>query len=160
MVEFRLRSATPEDIPILLELIKALAEYENLSHTVTGNAEQLKKHLFGSRAYAEVVLAEGRGQIIGFALFWHNYSTFLTKPGLHLEDLFVIREFRRKGIGKAFLTYLANLAVERDCGRVEWHVLDWNESAISFYEKIGASVLPDWRICRLSGESLSKLAKL
>ncbi|MGB7443364.1 MAG: GNAT family N-acetyltransferase [Coleofasciculaceae cyanobacterium] len=160
MVEFRLRSATPEDIPILLELIKALAEYEHLSNTVTGNAEQLKKHLFGPRAYAEVLLAEGKGQIIGFALFWHNYSTFLTKPGIHLEDLFVTSEFRRKGIGKAFLTYLAHLAVERDCGRLEWHVLDWNESAISFYERMGASVLPDWRICRVSGDSLGKLARL
>lgn len=160
MVEFSLRPATLEDIPIVLELIKALAEYEHLSHAVTGNACQLQEHLFGSRAYAEVILAESKGETIGFALFWHNYSTFLTQPGIHLEDLFVVPEFRGKGVGKALLTYLANLAVERDCGRLEWHVLDWNKSAINFYEKMGASILPDWRICRVSGDSLNKLAKL
>jgi GNAT superfamily N-acetyltransferase len=158
MVELTLRSATPADVSVLFELIQALAEYEKLSHAVTGNAEALKEHLFGSKPYIEAILAEYAGQAVGFALFFHNYSTFLTKPGIYLEDLFVLPEFRRKGIGKAILTYLAQLAVSRGCGRLEWSVLDWNESAIAFYENMGASVLPDWRICRVTGDSLTQLA--
>jgi len=127
----------------------------------------LKEHLFGSRPYVEAILAEYTGQAVGFALFFTNYSTFLTQPGIYLEDLFVLPEYRRQGIGKAMLTCLANLAVERGCGRLEWSVLDWNEPAspkgqaacgIAFYQRMGASILEDWRICRVSNESLTQLA--
>jgi len=153
-----LRSATPADVPVLFRLIQALAEYEKLSHAVTGNAEALSEHLFGTHPYAEAVLAEYAGQPAGFALFFSNYSTFLTQPGIYLEDLFILPEYRRQGIGKAMLSYLAQLAVERGCGRLEWSVLDWNEPAIAFYRRMGASVLDDWRICRVTGGSLIQLA--
>lgn len=154
-----LRPATPADVLVLFNLIKALAEYEKLSHAVTGNPKALKEHIFGSRPYAEAILAEYTGEAVGFALFFYNYSTFLTKPGIYLEDLFVLPQYRRKGIGKAMLSYLANLALERGCGRLEWSVLDWNTDAIAFYESMGADVLPDWRICRVTEESLNQLAK-
>jgi len=160
MVEVSVRPATPIDAPVLFNLIQALAEYEKLSHAVTGNAEALAEHLFGAKPYIEAVFAEYASQAVGFALFFHNYSTFLTKPGIYVEDLFVLPEFRRKGIGKVLLQYIAQLAVERDCGRLEWSVLDWNQPAIAFYEKIGASVLPDWRICRVTNNSLIQLATL
>lgn len=156
--ELILRPAEAGDVETLFNLIQALAEYEKLSHAVTGSAEALKAHLFGAQPYAEAILAEYAGKAVGFALFFHNYSTFLTKPGIYLEDLFVLPEFRRKGIGKAILKYLAQLAVERNCGRLEWSVLDWNEPAIAFYEKLGATVLPDWRICRVTENSLFQLA--
>jgi GNAT superfamily N-acetyltransferase len=139
-------------------LIQALADYEQLSHQVTGTTAQLGEHLFGPRPYIEAVLAEVEGKVAGFALFFPNYSTFLTQPGLYLEDLFVLPAFRRLGVGKALLIYLAQLAVKRGYGRFEWSVLDWNASAISFYETMGATVLPDWRICRVTGESLTRLA--
>lgn len=153
-----LRPAQLDDIQVLFGLIQALAEYEKLSHAVTGNADALKEHLFGSRPYAEAILAEYAGQAVGFALFFPNFSTFLTQPGIYLEDLFVLPEYRRQGIGKAILSYLAKLASERGCGRLEWSVLDWNEPAIAFYRRMGASVLEDWRICRVTGESLTQLA--
>ena len=156
--ELKIRSAQPSDVPAIFELIKALAEYEKLSHAVTGSADALHEHLFGQRTYAEAILAEWEEIPAGFALFFCNYSTFLTKPGIYLEDLFVLPEYRRQGIGKAILTYLAQLAVERDAGRLEWSVLDWNQSAIEFYQSMGASVLPDWRICRVTGDGLSQLA--
>lgn len=156
--ELILRLAEPTDVQVLFGLIEALAEYEKLSHAVTGNADALKEHLFGSRPYAEAIIADYGGQAVAFALFFPNYSTFLTKPGIYLEDLFVLPEYRRQGIGKALLTYLAQLAVSRGCGRLEWSVLDWNESAIAFYESMGASILEDWRICRVTGESLNQLA--
>jgi len=157
--ELNLRPATPVDVPVLFELIQALAEYEKLSHAVTGNADALSEHLFGSRPYVEAILAESAGQAVGFALFFTNYSTFLTQPGIYLEDLFVLPGYRRRGIGKAILTYLAQLAVERSCGRLEWSVLDWNQPAIAFYHRLGAAILEDWRICRVTGESLTQLAK-
>ena len=153
-----LRPAEPVDVPVLFRLIQALAEYEKLSHAVTGNADALSEHLFGDRPYAEAILAEYAGQAVGFALFFHNYSTFLTQPGIYLEDLFVLPEYRRQSIGKAILSYLATLAVKRGCGRLEWSVLDWNEPAIAFYRRMGASILEDWRICRVTGESLCQLA--
>ena len=153
-----LRPAEPVDVPVLFRLIKALAEYEKLTHAVTGNADALSEHLFGDRPYAEAILAEYGGQAVGFALFFHNYSTFLTQPGIYLEDLFVLPEYRRQSIGKAILSYLAALAVKRGCGRLEWSVLDWNEPAIAFYRRMGASILEDWRICRVTGESLCQLA--
>lgn len=156
--ELVLRPATPVDVPVLFNLIQALAEYELLSHAVTGNAEALQEHLFGAKPYAEAILAEYAEQAVGFALFLYNYSTFLTQPGIYLEDLFVLPEYRRQGIGKAILTYLANLAVERGCGRLEWSVLDWNEPAIAFYRRMGAAILDDWRICRVTGDSLAQLA--
>ncbi|MCX7595168.1 MAG: GNAT family N-acetyltransferase [Fischerella sp.] len=152
-----LRFAEPSDCSALFGLVQALAEYEKLSHAVTGNPLALKEHLFGSPKYAEAILAEYAGQAVGFALFFHNYSTFLTKPGIYLEDIFVLPEYRHQGIGKALLIKLAQIAVERDCGRLEWSVLDWNEPAQKFYRSIGASILPDWRICRLTGEALTKL---
>jgi GNAT superfamily N-acetyltransferase len=156
--EVILRPATRTDVPAIFDLIQALAEYEKLSHTVTGDAVTLENHLFGERIYAELILADIGGKVVGFALFFYNYSTFLTKPGIHLEDLFVLPEYRGQGIGKSLITALAKLGFERGCGRLEWTVLDWNETAIAFYKGIGADVLPDWRICRVTGESLVSLA--
>ena len=156
--KFKIRSATREDAEAIFDLIKALAQYEWLTHQVTGSAEELASHLFGDRIYAEAIVTELENKIVGFALFFPNYSTFLTKPGIYLEDLFVLPEYRRRGIGKAMLGYLGKLAKDRGAGRLEWSVLDWNESAIAFYQQMGAKVLPDWRICRVTEESLSALA--
>lgn len=156
--EVIIRSATRADVPRLFHLIQALAEYEKLSHAVTGNATTLETHLFGVRPYAEAIVAECESQIVGWALFFHNYSTFLTQPGLYIEDLFVLPEYRGQGIGKSLVIHVAQLAVERGCGRLEWSVLDWNQPAIAFYQGIGADILPDWRICRVTGEFLSNLA--
>ncbi|WP_414551397.1 N-acetyltransferase family protein [Anabaena sp. CCY 0017] len=153
-----LRLAEPDDSNVLFDLIKGLAEYEKLSHAVTGNALDLKEHLFGSPKYVEAILAEYAGQAVGFALFFYNYSTFLTKPGIYLEDLFVLPEYRRQGIGKALLSKLAQIAVERNCGRLEWSVLQWNESAQAFYRSMGAAILDDWRICRVTQEAMQELA--
>ncbi len=153
------RPATPSDVPVLFDLIVALAEYEKLSHAVTGSPASLEEHLFGKRTYAEAILAELEGQAVGFALFFHNYSTFLTKPGIYLEDIFVLPEYRGQGIGKALLSYIAKLAVERGCGRLEWSVLDWNSPAIAFYQRMGACILEEWRICRVSGAALTDLAQ-
>ncbi|MEH2201442.1 GNAT family N-acetyltransferase [Nostoc sp.] len=152
-----LRFAEPTDYSRLFQLIQGLAEYEKLSHAVTGNALALKEHLFGSHRYIEAILAESAGQAVGFALFFHNYSTFLTKPGIYLEDLFVLPEYRRQGIGKALITKLAQITIERDCGRLEWSVLDWNEPAKAFYRSMGASILDDWRICRVTEDALTQL---
>lgn len=154
-----IRSATPADVPALFSLIQGLADYEKLSDAVTGTPEQLADHLFGTRPYIEAIVANHAEQIIGFALFFHNYSTFLTKPGIYLEDLFVLPECRDQGIGKALLTYLAQLAADRGCGRLEWSVLDWNEPAIGFYQRMGATVLPDWRTCRVTGDALTAMAQ-
>ncbi|MHC5938036.1 GNAT family N-acetyltransferase [Nostoc sp.] len=151
------RFAQPADYIVLFKLIQGLAEYEKLSHAIAGNALALKEHLFGSRRYVEAILAESGGQAVGFALFFHNYSTFLTKPGIYLEDLFVLPEYCRQGIGKALITKVAQIAVERDCGRLEWSVLDWNESAQEFYRSMGASILDDWRICRVTEDALIQL---
>ncbi|HEY9808658.1 MAG TPA: GNAT family N-acetyltransferase [Halomicronema sp.] len=152
------RQATPADVKAIFHLILALAEYEKLSHIVTGTPESLQEHLFGTRPYAEAIVAEVEEKIVGFALFFYSYSTFLTLPGIYLEDLFVLPEYRGKGIGKKLLSYLARLAVSGGFGRLEWSVLDWNEPAIGFYQKIGADILPDWRICRVTGDGLSSLA--
>jgi GNAT superfamily N-acetyltransferase len=160
MSNLSIRPTQLTDVPTIFQLIQALADYEQLSHLVTGNVLQLQEHLFGHRPYAEAVLAEVGGEAAGFALFLTNYSTFLTQPGLYLEDLFVLPAFRRQGIGKALLSYLAKLSVERGYGRFEWSVLDWNASAINFYETMGATVMPDWRICRVTGDTLEKLASL
>ncbi|MEC4983387.1 MAG: GNAT family N-acetyltransferase [Oscillatoria sp. PMC 1068.18] len=156
--KFQIRAAKITDVAAIFKLIKALAEYEKLSDAVTGNSQKLREHLFGEQRYIEAIVAESEDKIVGFGLFFPNYSTFLTKPGIYLEDLFVLPEYRRQGIGKQMLSYLAQLALERDAGRLEWSVLDWNEPAIAFYESLGAVILPDWRICRVTGQALPKLA--
>ena len=153
-----IRQAVSQDVPDIFKLIEALAAYEKLSHQVTGNAELLEEHLFGDRPVAEAIIAEVEQQVVGFALFFPNYSTFLTKPGIYLEDLFVLPEYRRRGLGKAMFSYLGKLALERNAGRLEWSVLDWNESAIAFYQSMGAEVLDDWRTCRVTERALSVLA--
>lgn len=155
-----LRLATPADAPAVFELILALAEYEKLTHEVVGSADLLAEHLGGDRPLVEALLAEVDQQTVGFALFFSNYSTFLTKPGIYLEDLFVRPEYRGQGVGKSLLSALAKLALQRDCGRLEWSVLDWNEPAIAFYERIGAKILPDWRTCRVAGGAIAQLASL
>lgn len=136
--EVTLRFANEGDTPIIFDLVKALAEYEKLSHQVVATEELLKENLFGNRRTAEVILAFYKNEPAGFALFFHNFSTFLGKPGIYLEDLFVKPKLRGKGIGKILLAYLGKLAIERDCGRIEWSVLDWNEPAIQLYKKLGA----------------------
>ncbi|AFY68942.1 GCN5-related N-acetyltransferase [Thalassoporum mexicanum PCC 7367] len=155
--DFTIRAAIQADAEAIFNLIKALAEYEKLSHAVTGNVESLAAHLFGDRPCAEAIVVELEQAIVGFALFFTNYSTFLTKPGIYLEDLFVLPSHRGKGLGKALLLEVAAIATRRDCGRMEWSVLDWNEPAIAFYEHIGATVLPDWRICRIMGDRLGEI---
>jgi GNAT superfamily N-acetyltransferase len=157
-LQFQIRSAIADDVPSIFSLIQALAEYEQLSHQVTGTVADLQAHLFGSQVVAEAIVAECEEKLVGFALFFPNYSTFLTKPGIYLEDLFVMPEYRRQGIAKTMLAYLGKLAVERGAGRLEWSVLDWNESAIAFYQGMGAKVLPDWRICRVTQDVLPNLA--
>jgi GNAT superfamily N-acetyltransferase len=158
--QFILRPAQSTDTTAIFELIQALAEYEKLSHAVIGSAEALQEHLFGSRPYIEAIVAESEAKAVGFALYFYNYSTFLTKPGIYLEDLFVLPEYRRQGIGKAIFKYLAQLAVARDCGRLEWSVLDWNEPAIAFYRQMGAKILEDWQICRVTDTALTELANI
>lgn len=154
-----IRTATPADVPTIVSLIRALAEYEKLAHEVELDEARLREHLFGPRPFAEVLIADEAGRSVGFALFFHNYSTFLGRPGIYLEDLFVLPEYRGKGLGKALLAALAKLAVERECGRLEWAVLDWNEPSIRFYESLGAVAKKEWIIYRTTGESLAKLAE-
>ena len=149
-----LRAATPQDLPAVVGLIRELADFEHLSHLVVVTPESLHLHLFGPRPVAEAVVAEVQGQVVAFALFFTNFSTFLARPGLYLEDLYVRPQHRGRGIGKALLRHLGALAVERGCGRFEWSVLDWNAGAIAFYERMGATLLPDWRICRVTGPAL------
>lgn len=156
---FALRPATPADVPVVLELVRELAAYERLTHLCVAEQRDIDAALFGARPYAEVLLASRGEEIAGFALFFHNFSTFLGRPGLWLEDLFVRPPYRRMGCGKALLRALAGIARERGCGRFEWAVLDWNRHAIDFYESLGASVLPDWRIVRVVGPALDALAK-
>ncbi|HTP81060.1 MAG TPA: GNAT family N-acetyltransferase [Bacteroidota bacterium] len=155
----RIEPAKVKDVPLIFEFIQGLAEYERLAHSVVATEMQVRKSLFGRRKYAEVLLAKVGRQAAGFALYFHNYSTFLAQPGIYLEDLFVKPEFRGKGIGKALLVRLAQIALERDCGRLEWAVLDWNASAIDFYRKLGAVHMKDWDVYRLTGEQLEKLAQ-
>lgn len=154
-----LRAATPADLPAICGLIHELAVFEKLEHLFQSTPEAMHPHLFGDKPVAEAVVAEVEGVVVGFALFFTNFSTFLARPGLYLEDLYVQPRFRSLGIGQALLEHLAALAVERGCGRFEWSVLDWNASAIGFYERMGASVLPDWRICRVTGEALQGLGR-
>jgi len=153
-----LRAATVADVPQILAFIRALADYERLLHEVIATEDGIRQALFGPRPYAEVVLAEDDGAPIGFALFFHTFSTFVGLPGLYLEDLFVVPEARGRGVGRALLAHLSRLAVERGCGRVEWAVLDWNAPAIRFYESLGARPNSEWTVYRLTDEPLAALA--
>ncbi len=155
---FRIMPAAPADIGHILGMIEALADYEKLRHLCVATEASLREALFGSKPAAEVVLGWEAERPVAFALFFHNFSTFLGRKGLYLEDLFVQPAFRRRGYGRALLAYLARIAVERGCGRFEWTVLDWNTSAVTFYESLGACVLPEWRITRVTGPALEKLA--
>ena len=155
---FELRFADPSDVSLIFSFIRELAEYERLSHEVVATKEILRETLFGSRRVAEVILGFYEQKPVSFAIFFHNYSTFLGRPGLYLEDLYVKPEMRGKGFGKAMLAYLARLTIERGCGRFEWWVLDWNEPAIGFYKKLGATPMSDWTVYRVTGEALDKLA--
>ena len=152
-----LRAAEPRDVPAIVGLVRELAEFEKLTHLVEVTPQRLHTHLFGDRPVAEAVVAEVSGQVVGFALFFTNFSTFLGRPGLYLEDLYVQPAQRGAGIGQALLRHLAALANQRGCGRFEWSVLDWNVDAIRFYEKMGATLLREWRICRVTGEALRNL---
>ncbi len=154
-----LRPASPADVPAIVGLIRELAVFEKLEHLVVVTPESLLPHLFGSRPVAEAVVAEVDSVVVAFALFFTNFSTFLGRPGLYLEDLYVQPAHRGCGLGKALLQHLGALAVERGCGRFEWSVLDWNDNAIRFYESMGAAVMPDWRICRISGDTLQAFAR-
>jgi len=153
-----IRPAVVDDAPLILAFILELAQYEKLEHTVTATEESLRKTLFGEKPGAEIRIALVAGNPAGFALFFSNYSTFVGKPGIYLEDLFVRPEFRGRGVGKALLREVAELAVRRDCGRLEWSVLDWNQPAISFYRKLGAVPMEDWTTFRLTGYALQALA--
>ncbi|WP_035059218.1 GNAT family N-acetyltransferase [Andreprevotia chitinilytica] len=155
----QIRPAQPSDVADILAMIRELAEFEHLSHLVEATEAKLMADLFGSQPAAECVVATVGDSPAGFALFFHNYSTFLAKRGLYLEDLFVRPAFRRHGVGKALIRHLGRLAVERGCGRFEWCVLDWNANAIAFYQGLGATVMPDWRLCRVTGDALTAIAQ-
>ena len=159
-LDVRIVSATERDTPAIVSLIKGLAEYERLAHDVEATEEGVRDALFGDWPAAEVVLAYVGGDLAGFALFFHNFSTFLGRRGLYLEDLFVLPAFRSRGVGRRLLSHLARIAIERQCGRMEWSVLDWNESAIRFYRSIGAVPMDDWTVYRLGGDALDRLADL
>jgi GNAT superfamily N-acetyltransferase len=154
----KIRPAQAEDVDPIFELILGLAKYEQLTEQVTGNSDLLRSHLFGTKPYAESIVAALDTKIVGFGLFFHTYSTFLTQPGLHLEDVFVLPEYRRQGIGKALMMSVAKIAFDRGCGRLEWSVLDWNQPAIDFYQSLGATILPEWKICRMTAETLAEIA--
>jgi GNAT superfamily N-acetyltransferase len=154
---FRIRAATKADVPVILSFIKKLADYERLSHEMVASEKVLRETLFGRRRTAEVAIGYFNKQAVGFVLFFHNYSTFLGRPGIYIEDLFVDEAFRRRGFGGALLRYVAMLAQERQCGRLEWSVLDWNQPAIDFYKKIGAVPMSEWTVFRLTGAALTRL---
>lgn len=155
---FEVRTATAKDTPLILSFIKELASYEKLSHEVTATEDLLRENLFGKQAYAEVILGYLDNEPVSFALYFHNFSTFLGKPGIYLKDLFVKFDYRGRGIGQKMLAYLAHLAKTRNCGRLEWWVLDWNQAAIKFYLTLGAKPMDEWTVLRLSGQALDELA--
>jgi GNAT superfamily N-acetyltransferase len=157
-INVTIRAASVEDVPVILDFIRQLAVYEKLAHEVTATEAGLREALFGSAPGPEVVIAEADGDPAGFALFFHNFSTFVGRRGLYLEDLFVKPEWRGRGVGRRLLAHLARLAVDRRCGRLEWAVLDWNEPAIQFYRGLGATLMEDWRIFRMTGDALVRLA--
>lgn len=152
-----IRGANKEDVSLILNLIKQLAEYEKLRHEVVATENDIRENIFGEKKYAEVLIAEYENRPAGMALFFHNFSTFVGRPGIYLEDLFVLPEFRGKGIGKKLLLSLIKLADDRNCGRVEWCVLDWNEPAINFYKKLGAVSMDAWNVFRVTGDKFSKI---
>ena len=154
-----LRFATVDDVGLIFDFIRQLADYEKKTDQVVTDEDQLRKSLFGERRVAEVVIASYEGEPAGFALFFHNFSTFLGRPGVYLEDLFVIPELRGHGIGRILLSFLAKIAVDRGCGRLEWWVLDGNEPAIRFYERLGAKPMDEWTVFRVAGDTLEELAK-
>jgi GNAT superfamily N-acetyltransferase len=156
---FDIRKAGKEDVQEILDFIKKLAVYERLSHEVVATVADLERYLFGDEKVAEVVIGYEGEQPVGFALFFHNFSTFLGKPGIYLEDLFVLEEHRGKGYGTRLLANLAAIAMERNCGRLEWAVLDWNEPSIEFYKSLGATMMNEWLVNRMTGESLVNLAE-
>ena len=157
--DFVLRKATVEDCPLILSFIRELADYEKLLHEVIASVETLEESLFGEVAYAQSVIGEHQGTAVGYALFFHNFSTFTGRPGIYLEDLYVQPHMRGQGFGKCLLAYLARLAVDKGCTRVEWSVLDWNEPSIQFYRSIGAAPMDEWTVQRLDGEALARFAK-
>jgi GNAT superfamily N-acetyltransferase len=159
ILNFEMRFAEPDDVPLVLQFIKELAEYEQLSHEVVATEDMLRESLFGNRKGAEVLLGYYENQPVSFALFFHNFSTFLGRAGIYLEDLYVKPEMRGRGIGRVMLSYLAYLAQERNCGRLEWWVLDWNETAINFYQKLGAVPMNEWTVFRVTDRSLIDLAQ-
>jgi GNAT superfamily N-acetyltransferase len=154
----RIQPATPADVPMILQLIRELAEFERLLHEVQATEKQLSEQLFSQRPSAEVVMARIGEEVAGFALFFPNFSTFLARPGIYLEDLYVRQKFRGQGCGEALLRHLAGLALERNCGRLEWSVLDWNVRAIDFYKSLGAVPMGEWTVHRLTGDALTRLA--
>jgi GNAT superfamily N-acetyltransferase len=154
----RIEPATPADVPTILQLVRELAQFERLLHEVTATEAQLREELFGPKPRAEVVMARIGEEVAGFALYFHNFSTFLGKAGLYLEDLYVREKFRGHGCGAALLQYLARLAVERRCGRFEWWVLNWNQRAIDFYKSLGAVAMDEWTVYRVTGDALTRLA--
>lgn len=156
--DLKIKPAGEADVPLILSMIRGIAEYEKLLHEVVATEDVLRNSLFGKHKYAEVIIAYYKNEPAAFALFFHNFSTFIGRPGIYLEDLFVKPELRGKGIGEILLTYLGKLAIERNCGRIEWSVLDWNEPAIKFYEKLGARAMDEWTVFRVNGESMQKLA--
>lgn len=155
---FHIRDATVDDVSMILTFIKGLADFERLSDEVTATEEDLRESLFGANPGAEVAIGFAGDEPAGFAVFFHNYSTFLGKRGMYLEDIFVVPEHRSNGLGKLLLSHVASIAVERGCGRLEWSVLDWNENAARFYKGLGAEVMGDWRTFRMDGDALQKLA--
>ncbi len=156
--DFKITWAEEQDIPTILNFIKELAKYEKLEHEAVATAESMKKNLFGERKFAEVIFLEESSKKVGFALFFHSFSTFLGVPGLYLEDLFVLPEYRGKGYGKRLLSELAKIAVDRECGRLEWSVLDWNKPAIELYLSMGSKPMDEWTVHRVTGDTLKKLA--
>jgi GNAT superfamily N-acetyltransferase len=156
---FSIRPATPADVAHIHAMIVELAVFEKLEHQVVATEALLHEGLFGARPACEAIIGEADGEVVSYALFFHNFSTFLTKKGLYLEDLYVRQAYRGKGYGNGMLKKLAEIAVERHCGRFEWSVLDWNEPAINFYKAKGAEIMPEWRICRVTGEALTTLAR-
>ena len=158
MVSTSISPATPADVPIVLSFIRMLADYEKLSHAVVADEFKLRRTLFGDRPYAEVLIARVNGAAAGFALFFHNYSTFLAQPGIYLEDLFVLPELRGRGVGKALLREVARVARDRGCGRLEWSVLNWNTPAIEFYESLGARPLAEWTMYRMTEDVIASFA--
>jgi GNAT superfamily N-acetyltransferase len=158
IADFTIKPATKKDVPVILSFITKLADYERLSHEVVATEELLQRTLFGRRRTAEVAIGYYNNEPVGFVLFFHNFSTFVGRPGIYIEDLFVEETYRRRGFGGALLAHIAKLAVARDCGRLEWSVLDWNEPAVNFYQKLGAMPMNEWTVFRVTGEKLNQLA--